>query len=121
MWFFCFFFFLVLAFELRPYTLPFSSDNFFRDKVSWTVYLGWLQTMILLISAPWVARITNMNHPCLVAIWLLWWTQPLSLSRVPSLPWKSPRTKPTAPVMICNPTLSLSNHVNSWLSDKKIY
>jgi hypothetical protein len=31
----------------------------FRERVFWTICLGWLQTMILLISASWVARITG--------------------------------------------------------------
>jgi hypothetical protein len=36
--------------------------DFFRDKVLWTICLGWHQTEILLISACWVARITGMSH-----------------------------------------------------------
>jgi hypothetical protein len=35
---------------------------FFRDRVSQSICLGWLQTTILLISAPWVARITSVCH-----------------------------------------------------------
>jgi hypothetical protein len=37
-------------------------EGFFRDRVSQTICLGWLQTLILLISASWVARITGMSH-----------------------------------------------------------
>jgi hypothetical protein len=32
------------------------------DRVLWTVSLGWLWTMILLISASWVAGITGVRH-----------------------------------------------------------
>jgi hypothetical protein len=39
-------------------------DRFFRDRVWQTLYLGWLQTVILLISASRVARITSMSHWC---------------------------------------------------------
>jgi hypothetical protein len=41
------------------------SDFFFRDRVSWTIYLGWLWTLILLLSAFWVTRITGVSHWCL--------------------------------------------------------
>jgi hypothetical protein len=48
-------FILVLGLELRAYTSsPTTSpyfDFFFQDRVSRTVCLGWVQTMILLISA----------------------------------------------------------------------
>jgi hypothetical protein len=36
----------------------------FWDRVSQTICLGWLRTMILLISASWVARIIGMSHQC---------------------------------------------------------
>jgi hypothetical protein len=36
--------------------------GFFWDTVSQTSCLGWLQTVILLISASWVARIAGMSH-----------------------------------------------------------
>jgi hypothetical protein len=39
---------------------------FFQDTVSWTICLGWLWTMIFLISASQVARITGVSHLCLV-------------------------------------------------------
>jgi hypothetical protein len=60
------FFFVVIGLELRAYTLSYSASpfswGFFRDRVSWTICPGWLQTSILLISASWVARITGVSH-----------------------------------------------------------
>jgi hypothetical protein len=41
---------------------PISVLGIFRDRVLWTIFLGWLQTMILLISVFLVARITG--HQC---------------------------------------------------------
>jgi hypothetical protein len=40
--------------------------DFFLDRVSQAIYLGWLQTVILLISASWVAGIIDVSHwwPC---------------------------------------------------------
>jgi hypothetical protein len=35
---------------------------FFLNRILWTVCLGWLWTVILLISASWVARITGVSH-----------------------------------------------------------
>jgi hypothetical protein len=53
------FFFEVLGFELRAYTLSHSISPFlwwdFWDRVWQTIYSGWLWTVILLISASWVA------------------------------------------------------------------
>jgi hypothetical protein len=37
-------------------------DGFFQDRVSRTICPCWLWTMILLISASWVVRITGMSH-----------------------------------------------------------
>jgi hypothetical protein len=61
-----FFFFAGLGLELRAYTLSYSTSPvlrffffFFWERVLWTIFLGWLWTMILLISASWVARITR--------------------------------------------------------------
>jgi hypothetical protein len=49
-----------------PYFEPlhqhFLVIDFFRDRVLWTIWLGWLWTVILLISAPWVARIIGLSH-----------------------------------------------------------
>jgi hypothetical protein len=42
-------------------------DRFFWDKVLWTICPGCLQTVILLISASWVARITGVSHQCLAS------------------------------------------------------
>jgi hypothetical protein len=42
-------------------TAPFC-EVFFCDKVWQTVCLDWLWTVILLISASWVARITGVSH-----------------------------------------------------------
>jgi hypothetical protein len=38
----------------------------FWDRVSWTICPRWLQTTILLISASWVASITDVSHQHLV-------------------------------------------------------
>jgi hypothetical protein len=64
-------FFVVLEFKLRTScllgrhtwaTLPaLFCLGYFWDRVSWTICPDWLQTVILLISASWVARITNMS------------------------------------------------------------
>jgi hypothetical protein len=63
-----FFLCVVLGVELRAYTLSHSTSPFlwwvFFYRVSWTICMGWLWTMILLISASRVARITCMSHRC---------------------------------------------------------
>jgi hypothetical protein len=41
---------------------PFLCEGIFRDRVSWTIFLGWLQTSVFLISVFWVARITGVSH-----------------------------------------------------------
>jgi hypothetical protein len=50
-----------------PWATPLTTfwDGAFQDKVSWTIFPGWLCTMILLISASWVARIIGVSHWCL--------------------------------------------------------
>jgi hypothetical protein len=46
---------------LEPLHQPyFFVIDFFPDRVSWTIYPGWL--WLLLISASWVAKITDVNH-----------------------------------------------------------
>jgi hypothetical protein len=72
-WAFFFFFFAVMEFELRTSCLlcRYSTTwttlsalfwlHIFPDRVSWTC-LGWLQTMILHISASWKARITDVSY-----------------------------------------------------------
>jgi hypothetical protein len=37
-------------------------DGFFGDRISWTICLGWLWTVILVIPASWVSRITGLSH-----------------------------------------------------------
>jgi hypothetical protein len=41
---------------------PYVCDGFFQDRVSWIICPGWLQTMIFLISASWVAGTTGAWH-----------------------------------------------------------
>jgi hypothetical protein len=57
-----------LHFE-SPHQLSFMM-GFFQGSVSWTICLGWVQTVILLISASWVARITGVSHKCLAGLFL---------------------------------------------------
>jgi hypothetical protein len=42
----------------------FFCEGFFEIGSHGTTCLGWLQTVILLISASWVARITGVSHQC---------------------------------------------------------
>jgi hypothetical protein len=71
-----FFFLAILGFELRVYILSYSTSpfcvGFFWGRVSWTVCPGWLRTVILLISASWVARITGMSHLTCVLNSFMW-------------------------------------------------
>jgi hypothetical protein len=46
--------------------------GYFQDRVWWTIYPGWLQTDILLISASWVARILSISHWCPASLLLCW-------------------------------------------------
>jgi hypothetical protein len=55
-----FFFFQYWGLNSR-YTPWATHDGSSRDRISWTICLGWLQTVILLISASWVAKITDMS------------------------------------------------------------
>jgi hypothetical protein len=61
-----FLFFLVRGLELRTYILTnppaLYCEGFFQDRVSRTICLGWLGTVILLISTSWVAKITGVSH-----------------------------------------------------------
>jgi hypothetical protein len=43
----------------------------FQDRVSPTICLWWLWTLMLLISASWVVRITGVSHQHLVEIYFL--------------------------------------------------
>jgi hypothetical protein len=45
-----------------PALFFFFCEGFFWDRVSWTIYQGWLWTVILLISASWVARFIGVSH-----------------------------------------------------------
>jgi hypothetical protein len=62
------FFFIVLEFELRVYTLSHFATlfcvGFFQDRVSGIICPSWIRTKILLISASWVARIIGVSHWC---------------------------------------------------------
>jgi hypothetical protein len=66
--FFFFFFFQFLGLNSGP--IPWATpqalfcDGYFRDRVSWTICSGWLWTLILLICASWIARITGVSHRC---------------------------------------------------------
>jgi TRAP-type C4-dicarboxylate transport system permease large subunit len=53
-------------------------DGFFQDRVSWTICPGWLHTVVLLISAFWVARTTGISHqhsaePSSILSYLIWY------------------------------------------------
>jgi hypothetical protein len=62
----CLAFFLVLRLQLRVFTSSHSTSSIFVlgifKIVSQTICLGWLWTVILLLSASWVARITGVSH-----------------------------------------------------------
>jgi hypothetical protein len=59
-------FFSVLGFELRANSLSHSTSPFFegllQDRILRTTCPGWLWTVILLISATWVTRVTGVSH-----------------------------------------------------------
>jgi hypothetical protein len=60
---------LTLARQVLYHLSHFTSPVlFFWDRVSWTICLGWLWTSILLISASWVARITDLSPAGLVIL-----------------------------------------------------
>jgi hypothetical protein len=52
--------------------------GYFQGRVSQTICPGWSWTVILLISASWVARIIGVSHgaqvPVNVSLLLTWWT-----------------------------------------------
>jgi hypothetical protein len=54
--------------DFEPLHQPFLTDGLFRDRVFRNICPDWLWTTILLISASWVAGITDMNHQCLTCI-----------------------------------------------------
>jgi hypothetical protein len=41
----------------------------FQNIVSWTIFPGWFWTVILLISASWIVRITGMSHQWLAFLY----------------------------------------------------
>jgi hypothetical protein len=45
-----------------PWATPLPALFFFRHRVPQTIFPGWLWTVILLISASWIARITGVSH-----------------------------------------------------------
>jgi hypothetical protein len=55
-----------------PYHLSHSASPFlcvyFQDRASWSICLGWTQTLILLISTSQVASIIGISHQCLAVI-----------------------------------------------------
>jgi hypothetical protein len=48
----------------QPFFFFFFCDGCFWDRVSRTIFLSWLRTVILRISASWVAKITGVSHWC---------------------------------------------------------
>jgi hypothetical protein len=75
-WAVIFFFFEVLGFELRAYTLSHSTSPFlwwvsFEIGSCGSICPGWLRTMILLISDSWVVRITGVSHQHQHGQWFL--------------------------------------------------
>jgi hypothetical protein len=52
------------VFCLLSHTSSPHSSGYFGAGVSWTIYPGWPQTSILLISASQVARITGVSYQC---------------------------------------------------------
>jgi hypothetical protein len=80
-------------------------EGFFRNRVLQTIWLGWIRTVILLISASWVAKVTVMRHQhqayllflfCFngnqFILLLLGWDMGLKIPLILpwSLPWQSP-------------------------------
>jgi hypothetical protein len=86
-------------------------DGFLQDRVLRTISPGWLQTMILLISASWVARITGMSHwsrlPLVTISWSL--TTYLGPAWAKLFPSSSSVFRKTSEVLVahtCNPRYS---------------
>jgi hypothetical protein len=48
--------------HLEPLEQPYFCDWLFWDRDSWIICQGWHGTLILLISASWVARIIGVSH-----------------------------------------------------------
>jgi hypothetical protein len=71
------FFFVVLGFKVRAYTSSHSTSPFFVMGIfeigSCELFAqGWLPTVILQMSASWVARITGVSyqHPARIIIYI---------------------------------------------------
>jgi hypothetical protein len=90
-----FFFLAVLGFELRAssllgrhsyhhLTIPFALFLWwiFWDRVSWTICVSWLGTVILLTSASWVARIAGVSHWCLWKVYFHVWQEEKKMSKM---------------------------------------
>jgi hypothetical protein len=58
------------SYPLSHSTSPFFNNGFFQDRISWTICLGWLWTVILLISASWAPRITGMRWRSLNSLFI---------------------------------------------------
>jgi hypothetical protein len=85
--------------ELRTYILShFTSPlcvRYFRDSLLQTVCLGWFRTVILLISASWVARITGVSPVLPTPLIRLWHWVSCHFLKVSS--WKAPFWWPSYP------------------------
>jgi hypothetical protein len=96
-WRYLFFVAVVLGFKLKASRLlgkccttwatpPILFVEYFQDRVSRTICPGWPWTAILLISEPWVARITGVNYQCPAEdVFLLMRKKPHSLIGTDSL------------------------------------
>jgi hypothetical protein len=76
------------------YQYIFFCDEFFQERFSKTICLGWLWAVVILISASWVAKIAGVSHWCLA--WILRIMKLSLISayiRVPFVPfpWKGSR------------------------------
>jgi hypothetical protein len=60
--FFCFTEAWTQGLHLEPHHQPFFVKGFFKMSSHGTICPGWLWTMIFLISASWVARITGVSY-----------------------------------------------------------
>jgi hypothetical protein len=74
-WIFFFLWYWGLNSGPTPWATPsalFLVMGFFWDRVLQTICSGWLWTVILLISASWVARVTGVSHWSPAQIWILY-------------------------------------------------
>jgi hypothetical protein len=87
-------------------------DGLFWNRVPWTICPGWLQTVILLISASWVARITGVSHRCWLQLRFLF-----LLARLNKHDFKELYLCPISPHCLKSITIC-QNHPWSWSHDK---